>query len=803
MAKLDHVTIKGTTYEIVPEIAPLFNESTVYAVGDWVIKDAVLYRFTTAHAACAWNENQVEETTVGEELTGLAQSADDLKADLNDKASESTIATEFDESTSYTAGSYVLKNGVLYRFTSDHAAGAWTGTDAETVTVGGEINGFTDELNKKVSANISTEKDVNSATIINDDGSAKITSFVVSIKPTQGGSGTPSISNIREIVGVSEVNVFENEATIPISFAIAGNPTTLYDGSVDLVTGNVTVNGVLEIFTGANINDYSTAAGVPYARVTLSRLMKSGTWSQIKSNMFVSTNSNSDGSIYVPAYSSGNIRLLSTAFTSKAVAQSILNEHPVQIYYIPATAPTIHLDKKEITLLVGENVLSTDAGRFSISYVNTLKSYIDNEINSFDSYGLSTDATLYMDKLPSYYTEPETTPASFAGAVGYMDNKIAQIPKNGKSFIFVTDMHWDGNKKHSVDMISYICKRTGIRKVLFGGDIYGNASSKYEAMKKANSCMSKMKRAYGFNLISCVGDHDNNTVNVPSDAEHFLPYKQIEELFVDDLERYGEYHFYDASEKLANYAEVGSDDYNGAMAFFHTVYYVDDARDKIRYISLNCGCGGTYGAMKNIFGSAGSTLLRLQADWLADTLMSTPTGYDVIILSHKGNGSYVGTNAVVINSIIYGVKRKSSNVCPHPSTAGGSNIDSWWPNTTRYDFSKAPDLGLVIAVNGHSHADSLQFFGKLNGTYYSGNPAVSISSGSTIYQPDVVGSAVETLQIPIITTACDSLGAAESTSPVMTADTVTEQCFDVVTITDDAIIMTRFGAGDDRVLYLD
>ena len=49
------------------------------------------------------------------------------------------VAPEFSDQSSYTAGSYVLKNGVLYRFTSDHAAGAWTGTDAETVTVGGEL----------------------------------------------------------------------------------------------------------------------------------------------------------------------------------------------------------------------------------------------------------------------------------------------------------------------------------------------------------------------------------------------------------------------------------------------------------------------------------------------------------------------------------------------------------------------------------------------------------------------------------------------------------------------------------------
>lgn len=76
MAKLDQITINGTTYEIVPEIAPLFDNTKAYTIGDCVIKDAVLYRFTAAHAAGAWIGTDAEEVTVGNELT-------DLKTDLN------------------------------------------------------------------------------------------------------------------------------------------------------------------------------------------------------------------------------------------------------------------------------------------------------------------------------------------------------------------------------------------------------------------------------------------------------------------------------------------------------------------------------------------------------------------------------------------------------------------------------------------------------------------------------------------------------------------------------------------------
>lgn len=77
-----------------------------------------------------------------DDTLSIADAAADAKAAgdaIALKANASTIAPEFSDQNTYTAGSYVYKNGVLYRFTSDHTAGAWTGTDAEVVTVGGEI----------------------------------------------------------------------------------------------------------------------------------------------------------------------------------------------------------------------------------------------------------------------------------------------------------------------------------------------------------------------------------------------------------------------------------------------------------------------------------------------------------------------------------------------------------------------------------------------------------------------------------------------------------------------------------------
>ena len=49
---------------------------------------------------------------------------------------------EFDEGSTYSAGNVVSYNGLLYQFTSEHAAEAWTGTDVEETNTTKEISSF-------------------------------------------------------------------------------------------------------------------------------------------------------------------------------------------------------------------------------------------------------------------------------------------------------------------------------------------------------------------------------------------------------------------------------------------------------------------------------------------------------------------------------------------------------------------------------------------------------------------------------------------------------------------------------------
>ena len=51
------------------------------------------------------------------------------------------LLAEFDSTANYAAGEYCLYQGTAYVFTDDHAAGAWTGTDAAQAVIGNDIAG--------------------------------------------------------------------------------------------------------------------------------------------------------------------------------------------------------------------------------------------------------------------------------------------------------------------------------------------------------------------------------------------------------------------------------------------------------------------------------------------------------------------------------------------------------------------------------------------------------------------------------------------------------------------------------------
>lgn len=123
-------------------IADSYSASKKYAIGDYVIQETTingskvnkLYKCITAITnGEAWNPAHWEETKLKNEVGG-----------------KEGIASTFSTSTAYKAGEYVWYNGTLYRFTTDHAAGMWVGTDATAAVIGDDLAGLKNTIDEIV-----------------------------------------------------------------------------------------------------------------------------------------------------------------------------------------------------------------------------------------------------------------------------------------------------------------------------------------------------------------------------------------------------------------------------------------------------------------------------------------------------------------------------------------------------------------------------------------------------------------------------------------------------------------------------
>jgi len=88
--------------------------------------------------------------TGGAHVTEVLQEIQDAGDEQIERieAAEENMAPVFSVSTAYSAGDYVLRDGVMYRFTADHAAGTWTGSDAVAVKAGTELTHLKQDISE-------------------------------------------------------------------------------------------------------------------------------------------------------------------------------------------------------------------------------------------------------------------------------------------------------------------------------------------------------------------------------------------------------------------------------------------------------------------------------------------------------------------------------------------------------------------------------------------------------------------------------------------------------------------------------
>lgn len=214
-------------------------------------------------------------------------------------------------------------------------------------------------------------------------------------------------------------------------------------------------------------------------------------------------------------------------------------------------------------------------------------------------------------------------------------SRTSACASHGDSFIFITDVHWKANAQKSPALMKRVMDATGIKKVFCGGDlIVSHTSSK--GRQYARESMGAWVKSMSFvdELYTMRGNHDSNDEeandgkpeNALSDKEYF------ETVFAQGskaraamcatgmMADYGTA----ASDDTAETARIDGDDEASkyVAGSYPLCYYVDNEKQKIRYICLDNGH------------PADHVMEPEQIAWLTEAVLSCEPGWGVFVMTH-------------------------------------------------------------------------------------------------------------------------------------------------------------------------
>lgn len=259
----------------------------------------------------------------------------------------------------------------------------------------------------------------------------------------------------------------------------------------------------------------------------------------------------------------------------------------------------------------------------------------------------------------------------------YIKGKITEINTNilnistGDAFVFLTDLHIDGNTMHSSALTNEILKNCAINKVFLNGDYIQQEATAVAAIDKIN----KVIYAYNYDHVRtfvAVGNHDYNTTG---------SYTPVDALTWQQLARSFRCH----DNKNITYQSNG-------LGYA----YIDEI-NKIKYIVATM--------------NSASGMEAASVNFAASETANTPSGYTIVFMNHGGIRSDLtyqsGFDQLV--SLFDAVRNHGSVTI----------------NTVTYDFTNA-DYIVACMIVGHYHED----FSKITD---SGMPIIAVTTDAYLY----------------------------------------------------------------------
>lgn len=524
---------------------------------------------------------------------------------------------------------------------------------------------------------------------------------------------------------------------------------------------------------------------------------------------------------------SGNINNLTTGFTSIKNAN---NFSSVTTYSTTINEAGWYVFSGRVNRTDGTNLV---VNVIKYSRGNGIQEQLDEKADKSDltdinipAIGLSVGADKVKDAIPtSPWFDVDSQSSGFDYGT-YLDDKLDSVPY-GQRFIFITDYHYGSNTKKSAALIDYCRNRLGIKTIIHGGDVH----NEYETAERAVQDWLNFNRDFVFRIGNdfkqVLGDHDRNGGIGHTPISYEVLQKLItgydsHELTFDNL--------YDEQ-----VSELGwsSSDMSQYEAFKRMHYFFDDVTIKTRFICLVTRIiPQEQGLVYEKLGNHDSGVLLLQMDFLYSALMSVPKGYNIVVVGHNvvGDKSYSisveGSTVSRYNVNEPGFKGYWTNVTKQlrgfiNKTALSADIQylDWESDgieIKNYDFSNAPDGGIIFCMGGDVHWDILAKSELVsNSEVLSTVEVISLPSGTepTVATQGTINKNTDILHVVTMTDGGDrgyrGIVAAPDNNyddntdsfricKPNTAGTIDSQAFDIVTIANNGIYFTRIGSGFDR-----
>lgn len=208
-----------------------------------------------------------------------------------------------------------------------------------------------------------------------------------------------------------------------------------------------------------------------------------------------------------------------------------------------------------------------------------------------------------VQELPSYYNE-------------YLDGRAKEIlqakgqMEDCEAFFWITDMHWepDLNARRSPAMIRYLASRTGINRILNGGDT-GNSSI------ICSNAIDRLRDAIGSDKVYSVnGNHETN------DASRYeKPFERVHRAL------------------RGHCKDIVYGDKNKSY------FYFENAVAKVRYIGLS-----TYGLF--IDNQYEDAYTEEQLQWFTEMALDVEYGWTIVVFTHSLYHVSLPSNELAVQS---------------------------------------------------------------------------------------------------------------------------------------------------------